>query len=41
MCKDDDFSALQKHPLLLFSLPLVIVLIIPMLKGISKKRRIP
>lgn len=41
MCKDDDFSALQKQPLLLFSLPLVIVLIIPLFKGISKKRRMP
>lgn len=41
MCEDDNFSQIQKHPLLLFSLPFVIVLIIPMLKGISKKRRIP
>jgi len=41
MSEDDNFSQLQKHPLLLFSLPFVIVLIIPMLKGISKKRRIP
>lgn len=41
MSEDDNFSQLQKQPLLLFSLPFVIVLIIPMLKGISKKRRIP
>jgi hypothetical protein len=41
MSEDDNFSQLQKHPLLLFSLPFVIVLVIPMLKGISKKRRIP
>lgn len=41
MSEDDNFSQLQKHPFLLLSLPFVIVLIIPMFKGISKKRRIP
>lgn len=41
MCKDDGFSQLQKHPLLIFSLPLLAVLIIPLLRGVSKKRRMP
>jgi len=41
MCQDDGFSLAERYPILIFSLPLLVVLIIPLLKGIFGKRRIP
>lgn len=41
MCIADTFTTIAQNPVLIFSLPLVVVLIVPILYGLSKKRRIP
>ncbi len=41
MCYNDTFTFMQKNPVTLFTLPLIMILIVPFLNGIAKKRRIP
>jgi len=41
MCAEDSISIVEKNPVLIFSLPLVMVIIIPLLRGLSKKRALP
>ncbi|MBB4036620.1 hypothetical protein GGR21_002526 [Dysgonomonas hofstadii] len=41
MCKEDSFQIIDKNPVILFSLPLVLVFIIPFLNGLRKKRKAP
>lgn len=41
MCYNDTFAFMYKNPVVLFTLPLVMILIVPFLNGIAKKRRIP
>ncbi|MDR3061986.1 MAG: hypothetical protein LBU57_07730 [Dysgonamonadaceae bacterium] len=41
MCKGDSFTIVYNNPVLIFILPLVMVLIIPFLNGIAKRRRTP
>lgn len=41
MCYNDDFTFMHKNPAILFTLPLAMILIVPFLNGIAKKRRIP
>ncbi len=41
MCEEDTFTLFAKNPILIFSFPLVVVAIVPILQTLSKKRRIP
>lgn len=41
MCYTDSFAFMHKNPVVLFTLPLAMILIVPFLNGIAKKRRIP
>lgn len=41
MCVEDTFTLFAKNPILIFSFPLVVVAIVPILQALSKKRRIP
>lgn len=41
MCEEDTFTLFAKNPILIFSFPLVVVAIVPILQVLSKKRRIP
>lgn len=41
MCYTDAFAFMHKNPVVLFTLPLAMILVVPFLNGIAKKRRIP
>ncbi len=41
MCGDDKFSLLERHPIVIFLLPLVIVLAAPLVHNILKNRKMP
>jgi hypothetical protein len=41
MCKDDSFIFIDKHPQLRFIMPLFLVLLVPVLIGIFKKKNLP
>lgn len=41
MCKEDSFQIINKNPVILFTLPLVLVFIVPFLNGLRKKRKLP
>lgn len=41
MCYTDSFAFMHKNPVVLFTLPLAMILVVPFLNGIAKKRRIP
>lgn len=41
MCKEDSFQIIDKNPVILFILPLVLVFVVPFLNGLRKKRKIP
>ncbi|MCC8134069.1 MAG: hypothetical protein LIP04_11195 [Tannerellaceae bacterium] len=39
MCYNDDFTFMHKNPAILFTLPLAMILIVPFLNGIAKKKK--
>ena len=41
MCVEDTFTLFAKNPVLIFSFPLVVVVMVPVLRVLAKKRRIP
>lgn len=41
MCYTDAFAFMHNNPVVLFTLPLAMILVVPFLNGIAKKRRIP
>jgi hypothetical protein len=41
MCYSDAFAFMHKNPVVIFTLPLIMILIVPFLNGMVKKRRIP
>lgn len=41
MCEEDTFTLFAKNPILIFTFPLVVVAIVPILQTLSKRRRIP
>ena len=41
MCYTDTFAFMYQNPVVIFTLPLIMILIVPFLNGIAKKRRIP
>lgn len=41
MCEEDTFTLFAKNPILIFTFPLVVVAIVPILQTLSKRRKIP
>jgi hypothetical protein len=41
MCKEDSFIVIKNNPHLIFILPLILILVIPFMIGVFKKRRVP
>ncbi|GGG92423.1 hypothetical protein GCM10007415_29000 [Parapedobacter pyrenivorans] len=41
MCVEDTFTLFAKNPVLIFAFPLIVVLVVPMLRALAVKRRIP
>lgn len=41
MCLEDTFTLFAKNPVLIFAFPLIVVLVVPLLRALAVKRRIP
>lgn len=41
MCSEDPISVVQKNPVLIFSLPIIVVTVLPILRGLARKRDLP
>lgn len=41
MCVEDTFTLFAKNPVLIFAFPLIVVLVVPVLRALAVKRRIP
>lgn len=41
MCREDSFVVIENNPQLIFTIPLVLILVIPFMIGVFKKKRIP
>jgi len=41
MSEEDTFTVFAKNPILIFTFPLVVVAIVPILQALSKRRKIP
>lgn len=41
MCQEDSFIVIENNPYLIFTLPLILILVIPFMVGVFKKKRVP
>lgn len=41
MCKEDSFTMIERHPVIIFLLPIIVILIAPLLHMLIKNKRLP